>query len=413
MNATLFTTTGKTISLNAFPPYNLTNRNGNSDPFYLQLEKISNQVVKAGREHFQDDILNFRNTRLSQDGVDKKSDNELLLEILMIGVFWNSYKGKWRWNIQLVTPVFNLLYKLRSTFLKEKVDKFRGRLGSILLDKTPKKNVRFDIDGFNNLMDWLAATGDLKMEVNILKEWSKFLYFDIKRNSNHFLEDASDFAKWFADYSTSHLGNYTGNVSSFLQHNKKRYRGSEDQFFCSRSQVEYHMNMVGAQLMNESLQNEFLATKNKIMLLPTCMVKSSNCKAVVSGDKLQCSHCTPDCAVSKTTNEMRKAGVETVLIKHSSDFSKWLKPWANQTETGLIGTACVLNLLEGGYEMKQLGIPSQCVFLDYCGCKKHWDKNGVATQINIDRAKQLVNPDEFLQCGNLKEGNTVRKREAV
>jgi len=110
---------------------------------------------------------------------------------------------------------------------------------------------------------------------------------------------------------------------------------------------------------------------------------------------------------SKTAREMKNSGIETVLIRHSSDFSRWLKPWANQNSTGLIGTACVLNLLDGGYEMKNLNIPSQCVFLDYCGCNKHWDKAGLATQINTEQAIALASLD------GKKERTPEIKRKAV
>jgi hypothetical protein len=74
-----------------------------------------------------------------------------------------------------------------------------------------------------------------------------------------------------------------------------------------------------------------------------------------------------------------------------------LAHWANQKDTALVGVACVLNLLTGGYEMKRLNIQSQCVFLDYCSCKNHWDKKGVPTSMNINRLKQILVPDKKLQ----------------
>jgi uncharacterized protein len=390
MNATLLLTTGKTISLNSFPPYNLVNRKENSDLFYFQLEKITKQVVETGMQHFKNDIQNFMNSEPILNGKLKDSENEHLLEILMIGVLWNKYKGRWRWNIGLISPFFKLLYSFRPTFLKKGVDTLKGRLGSLLLNKSARKDLPFDLDNFNNLIHWLSATGDFKMEVKMMKKWLNFLFTDITRVSYEFLAEVSAYAEWFETYTKNQLGSYTENVTSFLQQNKKMYQGREDQFFCSRSQVEYHLNMVGAQIINDSLKNEFLKTENKILLLPTCMAKNSNCKATFSGNVLVCKHCTPDCNISKTNNEMSKIGVETVLIKHSADFSNWIKPWANQTNTGLIGTACVLNLLGGGYEMKQMGIPSQCVYLNYSGCKKHWNKAGTPTEINIDQVSQLL-----------------------
>lgn len=81
---------------------------------------------------------------------------------------------------------------------------------------------------------------------------------------------------------------------------------------------------------------------------------------------------------------------EVYLISHSSSFSEILKKWENKPEYGLVGVACVLNLITGGYEMKNLGIASQCVFLDGCGCKKHWHKEGLPTDINRTRLKNLI-----------------------
>lgn len=404
MKTTLPPVAGKTIELSFFPPYNLTQNDTTSDRFYFLLEEFTKKVVDTGLKHFGSDIANFRETGYATN---KVSDEELLLELLMTGVFWNTYKGRWQWNLRLITPMFKMLYRLRSTILKSRVDKLRGKLGNRLLNKPGKETLNFSIDQFDNLLYWLSATGDFKMEVKALSRWQDYFYFELQRNSLDLLEEVSAFASWFEDQSKIQLGSYTGNVSSFLQHNKKMYAGREDQFFCTRTQVEYHMNMVGAQIMNNSLRKDFLRTEKKILLLPTCMIKNKECKAKVTDNALICQHCTSDCNVSKTAREMKISGIETVLIRHSSDFSRWLKPWANQNSTGLIGTACVLNLLGGGYEMKNLNIPSQCVFLDYCGCNKHWNKTGIATRINTEQAKALVSLD------GKKERTPEIKRKAV
>jgi hypothetical protein len=75
------------------------------------------------------------------------------------------------------------------------------------------------------------------------------------------------------------------------------------------------------------------------------------------------------------------------VIPHSSDFTKWLERWKDTREVGVVGVACVLNLFTGGYEMKDLNIPSQCVLLDYCGCQNHWHHEGIPTDID---QKQLL-----------------------
>ena len=49
-----------------------------------------------------------------------------------------------------------------------------------------------------------------------------------------------------------------------------------------------------------------------------------------------------------------------------------------------------LILLAGGYEIKRLNISVQCIFLDYCAYKKHSDKNGAATTLNIEQLVSRV-----------------------
>jgi hypothetical protein len=81
---------------------------------------------------------------------------------------------------------------------------------------------------------------------------------------------------------------------------------------------------------------------------------------------------------------------EVQIIPHASNFSRQLEQWKDQTGVGLIASACVLHLLQGGYEMKKLGIPSQCVFLDYCGCKRHWHEEGISTDLNLNQLQCIL-----------------------
>ncbi len=40
--------------------------------------------------------------------------------------------------------------------------------------------------------------------------------------------------------------------------------------------------------------------------------------------------------------------------------------------------------------MRELNIPSQCVPLDFCGCKKHWHNEGIPTKLNLSRLLQII-----------------------
>ena len=114
------------------------------------------------------------------------------------------------------------------------------------------------------------------------------------------------------------------------------------------------------------------------------------CKAKSDGKELVCAQCNKHCNIGKIANKLNQHDVTPYLIPHSSDFSKFLIKWKDNKDIALIGIACVLNLLTGGYEMKRLNIASQCVFLDYCGCKKHWHKDGFSTNLNFNQLTQII-----------------------
>jgi len=317
-----------------------------------------------------------------------------MLDLMIFGTLWNSYKGKWTNLIVIENYFLGILSNARKKLpaIKSNIDWLRGKLISKWLDKKQNSVVEPTSKNLKRFISWLNATGDFSEEAKRIK----MVVDPIDRYPHTMraiiLNEIFEYADWFENYSKQTLGKYTIGVESFLAKHPVDYKGREDYFFCGRKEVEYHLNMVGAAIMNKALRKDFLQSENKILLLPTCMAKNDKCRAINNGNAIVCNHCTAGCNISKTSREMEKIGVTTILIKHSSDFSKWLLPWANQTKTALIGTACALNLLQGGFEMKKLAIPAQCIFLDYCGCKKHWDKNGLPTEININKVRQMVNP---------------------
>ena len=144
------------------------------------------------------------------------------------------------------------------------------------------------------------------------------------------------------------------------------------------------MNMFAAEVMNREFRRGFAAAEKKVVLLPACMSHPGrgSCRAAESDGSLACSGCTASCQVNILTKALAPYHVGTSLIPHSSGFSRYLKRWEG-AGTALVGVACVLNLLRGGYEMRGLGIPAQCVFLDYSGCAKHW--NGCATKLSASQ----------------------------
>jgi uncharacterized protein len=78
------------------------------------------------------------------------------------------------------------------------------------------------------------------------------------------------------------------------------------------------------------------------------------------------------------------------IVPHSTGFSRWLERWQREADCAVTAVACLLNIVPGGFEMRARGIASQCVALDYPGCKEHWHPEGIPTAVNEDRLVQIV-----------------------
>lgn len=389
MNYSSNNATANTQSLAS--PYRLDSTGQNSDTFYILLDLFTEKVLKLGREWLGEIIINYRHSAHFLQNKFQQSADENLLDLLIVGVLWNEYKGQWGKNIKLGAVLLNKLYQLRKLPILKKIsDNARGHLGHYLLNNQPNQNVPLNFKNLQRLTWWLSSTNEFNEEVLRINTWNKFVATHSEVNQQAIFHKLIEFAKWFQTEASMALHDYTRNVEPFLKNHCNSYRKKEDYFFTGRSEVEYHLNMLGAAIMNKNMRNDFLETCCQILLLPACMAKNKKCRATETQNGYTCTHCSPDCNVSIVTKSMRLEGIQTIIAYHSIDFSKTLKNWAKQKHTGLIGTACTLNLLSGGFEMKRLHIPGQCVFLDYCGCKKHWNQNGVPTNINIQQIKKVV-----------------------
>jgi hypothetical protein len=117
---------------------------------------------------------------------------------------------------------------------------------------------------------------------------------------------------------------------------------------------------------------------------------AARCQARVSGVDIQCAACSPDCAVNRMTRLMSTLGASVYLVPHSTGFSRWLNRWQREPDTGVVAVACLLNILPGGYEMRARQIPSQCVPLNFPGCRKHWRSKAISTSINEEQLVRIV-----------------------
>ncbi|PKP27722.1 MAG: hypothetical protein CVU06_01200 [Bacteroidetes bacterium HGW-Bacteroidetes-22] len=377
--------------------YDLRCGDRDSNTFYLGINRFASEVNAHIEEHLGTTISTMISFVGDKSIEQPRSRAEYAVELLTIGMTWSRYLGAAQRTPLLTTLLLQRLFDIRraNQRLKPMADTLRGLIsGRCIVPRigTPAKDSSFSLHNFRLLIRWLGATGEFKDETKRLQTWNDFFEHRQADYVESVLGEVLAVFDWFKEESSERLGKFTTGVGVFLKEKHPAYRHREDVIFCGKQEVEYHLNMVGSEIMNRGFAASYNQTGKKTLLVPGCMRPGDamNCKASIDGLNITCTGCTHDCRV----NRLRQLGLQhdfdVFIVPHSSGFTQWLKRWENSTETGLIAVACLLNLVPGGYEMRELNIPAQCLLLDFCGCRKHWHPQGIVTEINEQRLLELV-----------------------
>lgn len=375
--------------------YSLCKCDKKSNKYYEDVSVFTDEVINEICNCTDIWVKGFRDFTVENSIEDLRSNIEYSLELLILGVLWKSYIKNAIILKELPKITLIKLSELREkSSIKKTADFFRGILGTLFLQKEDNKNVDFTLESLKKLNNWLSAAGEFKQEFKRLKRWQRYLSNKSIKEINNIISASVNLGEWFELKSEESLGEYTKNVNKFHNSDYKKYKWREDYVYCGRKRVEYHLNMVGAEIMNRVYREDFLKTKEKRLLLPACMRMDSNtiCKAVKTNEGYICRNCTKSCKVSQYTKLGENYNFKVYVIPHES--SSFTKEKSEKGYIGIIGVACPLNLISGGWKAKDLGFVPQCVLLDYCGCKSHWHKDGIATDINVDRLLYTIGIDK-------------------
>lgn len=384
--------------------YDLRQADSTSVRFYVDIATFSDRLlleIDSRACKLIDAYVSFEQKQLAES---PRSRGEYSLDFLTLGMTLAQYSGPaesaYPWVIALARGLFRLRSEYR--WIKWPADLLRAPLTRLFL--MPRigraaSSSNFALEHLPHLIAWLQATGEYQREAGRIENWRRFLSSLPPAQVDQALRAAVHLFEWFKSESNLALGGYTQGVEGFLSGAYARRGCREDQIFCGRKPVEYHLNMVAAEIMNRGLREGFERTPNRVVLVPTCMRDSNagGCRARASQMGLVCTACNPACTVNQTTQKMRSLGANVYLIPHATGFSRWLEHWEHNPRYGVVAAACLLNILPGGLEMRARGIASQCVPLDFPGCRKHWSAKGIPTALNQNRLVQLVLGGEHRQ----------------
>jgi hypothetical protein len=378
--------------------YSLRNSEKRSDQYYEDIANFTDDLLCEIRTIYENKITDYMRFVQQNQIESLRSFEEYAFEYLMLGVYW-WVNGRVASQLRGIPRSF--LEKLgrwrkQSDFFKPGIDTLRGILGTrYLISKNHhlKELATFTMEDFAQLLGWMAATGELNEEVKRLQPWQLYLGDLATQYSAAILRKSIELAIWFDTEAQKFLGVYTPNVDHFLNQIHPQYRWREDVFFCGRQSVEYHLNMVGTEILNRSFREDFNQTDRKVVILPPCMKAKldSGCEAIETPLGERCMACTPGCRVHQLTKLGDKNGFTVLVMPHDLNvFSDDGHEISRESATGVVGVSCPLTNVLGGWEMKDMGVPAQGILLDYCGCPWHWHDEGIPTDINFQQLLALL-----------------------
>lgn len=348
-----------------------------SDAFVAQAEDLAGELIDGHMAFLA-----------SGEEAAIRSRGEYAIELLSFGILREEYAALAGATSEATLRRLKVLWELRSTDpgSKQESDEERGRIFREILLCEAGPNSACDDE---RLVDWLEATGEFVQEALRMRLW---LRSSAIFGPEDFLRITADLAAWFAPAAKGALGEWTKGVMAFREYAITRAEPREDLFLITRGEPLYHLNMVGSEVMNRGFLPGYAKRSGKVVLVPGCMRArdDSGCRAKRDGLDISCTRCHADCQVASLDRLASGNGFRVFIVPHASTFTAWLRHWQKDDATALVAVACPLHLVPGGYEMRALGLEAQCVLLQYSGCKRHWDPQGVPTRLDERRLLEVV-----------------------
>lgn len=357
-----------------------------SDCYYIAIADLADQWMPDATRVMSDIVTDFKAYRRANGQVER-TDAEHVYELLVLGVMLREHGGEANqlprsiaWLMRRMIALSGRYPRLEPTFKW-----LRGWLG--WLGRRGEYDIRRHGRDTTRLLEWMRAYGQAA-RADHLEEWQNYLQQKSRPSAQVTLARVQTFTDEFDRLSRRVLGRYTTGVEWFRAHTANQYAHRYDAEMVSRTLLEYHMGMLGTEVLNRANRERFLATKRRVVILPPCMraQPDEQCQAIATPLGAKCQHCTANCQAHQITLMGEQRGFDVFMIP---DQMARVSTEAGKSAggIGLVGVSCALTNWSGGWDTDALGLPAQGVLLDYVGCKYHWDEKGIPTAVN---AKQLA-----------------------
>lgn len=166
------------------------------------------------------------------------------------------------------------------------------------------------------------------------------------------------------------LSQYTTSVTSHLASLPllKRIRGT-----LSTTEEQYHLFMLEIELVNRLHGEEFRRSGMKLAFLPHCLRDlEADCQSVQRGIDHVCKGCSVRCNVNAASKLLRRHGVRPYIWMTANLRTHFRQLRKEGKNFGVLGIACVPELVRGMRMCAKAGVPVVGIPLDANRCARWW-----------------------------------------
>jgi hypothetical protein len=173
------------------------------------------------------------------------------------------------------------------------------------------------------------------------------------------------------------LGSLNKNFSEFTTNVETHLRGLSllqvwDKGLAT-SERQYHLYMLEIELINRFCIHAFRLATTRLAFLPHCLHDlKADCRRTVRGDDYMCKGCSEECEVNVVSKMLRRHGVKPYIWMTANLKSLFNRLRKEGKQVGVLGIACIPELVNGMRMCIRAGVPVVGVPLDANRCVRWW-----------------------------------------
>jgi hypothetical protein len=175
----------------------------------------------------------------------------------------------------------------------------------------------------------------------------------------------------------------------------------------SMNRNQYHFAMLEIELVNRIHVSAFRQCDVRLAFLPHCLRDlSADCRSAVRGEDYVCKGCSKVCTVNAVSKLLRRHGVTPYIWMTANLRSLFTKLQKDSKKVGVLGIACVPELVRGMRRCFRAGVPVVGIPLDANRCARWWGEFH-PNCVNVRVLENLLGDETRISRMNVLSRNTV------